>query len=185
MAYKEIKIVEKYEGTPASIVVSPRRIGTPTIIQPTYTFDVSDMYGIFIPEVSLNDNYFKWTGGLLEPSVLDISYLRDLKDVSVTALVNNEVLAYDTSISMWKGKTIFDTSLYDVVNANDYFWIFADVSLVNPVGKDQVLAYDTSINKFKNMTINASFYTLEDAGKYFYTKGEVDSLIYIITGGVY
>jgi len=119
---QQIKIVEKFKGTPLEFVTSVRSIGTPTLIQPVYTFDVSDMYGIFIPEVSFGYG-FEWVNGYLDVSSVGVSSLSALSDVSIYGLINNQILVYDNSISKWKNSTSIDGSLYDVVDASLYLWL--------------------------------------------------------------
>jgi hypothetical protein len=68
MGYRKLTILEKQIGTPREISVTARRIAAPTIIQPDYQFDVSDMLEIFVPEVSFNDNHFYWDAGIFNIS---------------------------------------------------------------------------------------------------------------------
>lgn len=121
---------------------------------------------VFIPEVSLNDTYFKWSGGLLEPSVagevtksyvdgsLNLRVLKTLFDSSISSITtknNNQ----DTSINnIWTKLGSVDTSLLNLgtKNANqdtsiNGIWTklgSVDTSLLNLGVKDA--AQDTSIN---------------------------------------
>jgi hypothetical protein len=45
---QKINILEKYSEEVPEIVTTTRRLGVPVVIQPTYTFDVSDMYAEII-----------------------------------------------------------------------------------------------------------------------------------------
>ena len=109
-----------------------------------------------------------WVGGYLDVSIASASSIATLTDVSVANPSTGQVLAFNTTYNKWESKTI-NASLYDVVNASDYFWIFSDVSLANPAS-GQALIYDTSISKFRNMTINASMYEIVNASEYVQTK---------------
>ena len=104
MAYKPLIILEKQKGTTGEIAAVTRRLSTPTIIQPEYQFDVSDMLGIFIPEVSLNDNYFFWNNHYLQT----LGYLRELKDVSIISPFQDQVIQYQLDSSLWKNKDPLD-----------------------------------------------------------------------------
>ena len=68
MAYKELKIVSKPGKTPLEIVAVTSRISAPLMIQPEYQFDVSDMYGIFVPEVSFGYGLY-WNNGYFDVSI--------------------------------------------------------------------------------------------------------------------
>jgi hypothetical protein len=78
MAFKTLSILEKNTSTPLEISVQKRRLGVPSIIQPTYTFDPSDMYGFFIPCVSIgNGLYWNNSSHLLDVSMLPGDVVRD------------------------------------------------------------------------------------------------------------
>ena len=125
----------------------------------------------YINDPSLNQYLFKWNNGLLEPS--KAYFISILSDVNLNLPVAyNQVLAYDTSV--WKNKSIVDSSLWNVVNASDYFWIFSDVSLTSPAD-NQALVYNAAKSIFVNKTINASMYNVDDASNYFYSKSNIDA----------
>lgn len=60
MAIKTLNILSKETATPLEISAVVRRLSDPIVIQPEYTFDPSDMFGFFVPEVSFNDTDFYW-----------------------------------------------------------------------------------------------------------------------------
>jgi len=81
----------------------------------------------FIPEVSLNDSYFKWIGGYLEPSIAsggtgDVTKLyvdgslavRDARIAAINASLGDE----DNIISYVNSSTYYDASLNAKANAN-------------------------------------------------------------------
>jgi len=58
----------------------------------------------YIKESSLNVNYFKWSGGYVEPSIASINSLSGLTDVSITGATYNDVIKYSTTYSKWVNK---------------------------------------------------------------------------------
>lgn len=151
----------------------------------------------FIKEVSLNESKFKWDGGYLEPSVAGSGggSIATLTDVSIVSVADNNILIYDSSNEVWKNGAAVDLSVYDVVDASEYFWIFKDVSLTSPT-ENQVLAYNATADIFVNKTIDTSLYEYDDASLYFQQKialkspstgaaGTAGDLAYDTSGYVY
>ncbi len=127
----------------------------------------------YISNASLNESYFKWGSGLLEPSVeggSGSSTLIALTDVSIVSIIDNQVLAYDDGDSVWKNKAAVNASVWDVVNASEYFWIFSDVSLTSPVN-NQALCYNSTAGVFVNKTLaDPSIFDVTDGSLYFQSK---------------
>jgi len=102
--------------------------------------DSYDAAMFFIPEVSLNDSYFKWIGGYLEPSIAgggtgDVTKLyvdgslavRDARIAAINASLGDEdnILSYvntstyyDGSLNLRVLKTLFDSSILSLTNKN-------------------------------------------------------------------
>lgn len=68
MALKNLSIIEKQSGNPLELATATRRLGVPTIIQPKYTFDVSDLYGYFIQCTSIGYGLY-WNDGFVDVSI--------------------------------------------------------------------------------------------------------------------
>jgi hypothetical protein len=121
MEFKQLNILNKKAGTPLEIVTVTSRLGTPLMVQPSYTFDLSMMYGVFIPEVSFGSD-FAWNSGILEVVGGVGGALKDLTDVSLNTPLNDQLLAYDTSVSLWINKTAIDVSFYAVEDISVFSW---------------------------------------------------------------
>jgi len=93
MAIKPLIILEKQSGATAEISVITSRLSSPTFVEPYYTYDVSV-----------------------------IEYLVDLKDVSVKTPLNDQVLTYETTTSLWKNKSSLDlsTGFYSIIDLSTY-----------------------------------------------------------------
>lgn len=173
MAYTKIPIVQKFAGTPTEISVTSTRIAAPTIIQPSYTFDVSNMYGIFLPNASLGYG-LEWDYGLLDVCIGSFW-------PSTTKLVKEASLGTDFSWNAGYLEVVGGTGGASALGE------LTDVSLKS-IMPQQVLLYDGSISKWTNkIAIDASLLTLgyENITNYFYTKAEVDAIIAAVVGGYY
>lgn len=159
MAYNQIIVTEKYEGAPSSFVTGSRRIATPTIIQPDYQFDVSDMYGIFIPCASIGD-------GL----VWDTN--TRLLDVDTAMFMQNASFGWGFEWNTLTKKLDVDTSINIYVYEAD-----ASLALANLQDKD-ILQYDINVSAFTNeQPIEIT--------NYFYTKQEINNFLDQVDGGYY
>lgn len=163
MALKNLTIVEKQDGSPLEMAVVTRRLGVPTIIQPTYTFNPSDMYGYFVPEVSFNDADFYWNtshylsvstgfanGVYVRESSLgpDFRWINGLLDVSITTTEASVGLLWTWNINQ-------DTSIGILNNWN----VSQDGSIVilrNNISDVSSRVYDNevSIGILNNWNIN-------------------------------
>ena len=66
MAYNQIIITEKFQGTPLDVVVS-KSVGVPIMLQPNYVVDVSDLFGVFFQNASIGSGFF-WENNFLSVS---------------------------------------------------------------------------------------------------------------------
>ncbi len=117
------------------------------------TYDLTN----YINDASLNESYFKWTDGLLEPSVAD-----GTSDVT-KAYVDGSLATRDASIDWLMSNTTSATSLSGLT----------DTSIVS-VANNDLLQYDSSWGKWINVTPI-------DISDYFYTQAEIDSSFALIT----
>jgi len=152
-------LVEVYDLTPYATNVS---VGNAFITNTSLGLSFDKVN--YINDSSLNQSKFKYVAGYLEPSIASSGgTLISLTDVSIVSPISNQVLAYDT---VWKNMAAVDVSIWNVVNASDYFWIFSDVSLTSPLN-NQVLAYHGASSTFVNKTIDNSLYEYTEASIYF------------------
>lgn len=148
---QKLPIIEKFTVTSPEITPTVRRLGTPQIIQPTYIFDVSDLYGYFIPEVSFNDVDFYWRGDhYFDVSTIDArNYFYTGAEVDTlianisTGYTKSEVdtLIANNSTGFWRTYTDSSLSLRDTsinwLNSNTW-------KLATPLIKESSLGPDFS-----------------------------------------
>ena len=110
MAKKTLSVITKQTGTPLEIAVVSRRLSSPTLIQPDYQFDPSDMYAIFIPGASFGE-YFYWDsnnrlqiGPTLASSSDNLVFGRSVGTLNTTAgnrhniIIGNNILAAEPAL---------------------------------------------------------------------------------------
>ena len=124
MAFKTLTILEKNIGDPLDSVLTTRRTAAPQIIQPTYTFDPSDMYGFFVPQSSLgygiiyNSTTKKWD---VSVGVAPGTYLRE-SSIGDGFVWNGGLLVNDGYIGIYDvgaGQSTIYTGYY-----NDHKYIY-------------------------------------------------------------
>jgi hypothetical protein len=92
-----------------------------------YDGSLNNIRATYIPEVSLNDSYFKWDAGYLEPSISSsaVAALSDLTDVSLSTLYNNDYLVYDSSWGVWRSISpiaMDEAFISEASLGNDFYW---------------------------------------------------------------
>jgi hypothetical protein len=148
-------------------------------------YDSYDARAYFIPEVSLNDSYFKWVSGYLEPSIAGGG---DITKV----YVDGSLALRDADISAMEASLGDVNSILSYVNTSTYY----DGSInakTNKILFDSSIAYltsrlnttDSSVNKKadKNVTIRykTSAYTLTSADNNFIIEASGTFAIYLPT----
>jgi len=109
MAFKTLTILEKNIGDPLDSVLTTRRTAAPQIIQPTYTFDPSDMYGFFVPCASLSSDFIWWDNHLyVDVSLAGADWLFALKDVSVIDVSAYDGLLWNDASNRWNNVRSID-----------------------------------------------------------------------------
>lgn len=109
MTFKPLTIIEKNIGDPLDSVLTTRRTAAPQIIQPTYTFDPSDMYGFFVPCASLSSDFIWWDNHLyVDVSLAGADWLFALKDVSVIDVSAYDGLMWNDASNRWNNVRSID-----------------------------------------------------------------------------
>jgi len=132
--------------------------------------------GTYVKEASLGDD-FVWNEGVLDVSIeaqAGALNLTELDDVSIVTPGENQLLGYDDENNYWKNVAPIDETLYEVVDASEYFWVFKDVSITDPL-ENQPLVYSSEHDLFLNKTIDGDAYDVVDASLYLQEKLEKET----------
>lgn len=113
-----LNIISKPNAMPLDIVPTTRRLSSPIIVQPTYTFDVSSLYGYVDLKNEGQDTSISYLNQNKQNNIPDGTYLKE-SSTGTGLIWNNSTHKIDVSTLGYDSSAAhIDTSIYKILSAS-------------------------------------------------------------------